>query len=304
MDQPLEKSDLPEIGNEIKQRIRDEVGEYISVSIGIGPNRFLAKTAAGLHKPDGLDMITKDNAVEVYRALTLPDLHGINVRNIARLNRVGIFTVEAFYSANYTQLRSAFQSILAYYWYLRLRGWEIDNFKTTRRTFSHSYVLHHPVQRFEDIAPIFQKLVERAGTRMRRHEYATRGIHVSVLYEDRYKNRYYWHLGKKLHKVLFDSHDMYKESVRILLKSPHKDSVRKLAVTFFALEKMHHTQLELFEDVDKKKSFVDAVDTINDRWGNLTITPARMLNTQEKAPDTIAFGGVKELTDVSKLQRS
>jgi DNA polymerase-4 len=45
---------LIKIGYEIKRRVREEIGEYMMINVGIGPNRFLAKTAAGLHKPDGL----------------------------------------------------------------------------------------------------------------------------------------------------------------------------------------------------------------------------------------------------------
>ncbi|MDQ6659792.1 MAG: DNA polymerase IV, partial [Chloroflexota bacterium] len=53
----LFKKPLTEIAREMKQRMRLEIGEWISCSIGIAPNRFLAKLAASLHKPDGLDVI-------------------------------------------------------------------------------------------------------------------------------------------------------------------------------------------------------------------------------------------------------
>src|SRR5690606_26981582 len=57
--------DLVEIGYEIKQRLKDEIGVWMRCNIGIATNRFLAKTAAGLHKPDGLDVITSHNIRDV-----------------------------------------------------------------------------------------------------------------------------------------------------------------------------------------------------------------------------------------------
>ena len=54
----MQQRDLVDIGHEIKQRLRNEIGCAMRCNVGIGTNRFLAKMAASLHKPDGLDVIT------------------------------------------------------------------------------------------------------------------------------------------------------------------------------------------------------------------------------------------------------
>src|SRR5262249_1701420 len=77
---------LVEVGHEIKAEVKAALGEYVTVNVGIGPNRFLAKVAAGLHKPDGLDVIGGTTLEDVYSRLSLVDLPGINVRYEARLN--------------------------------------------------------------------------------------------------------------------------------------------------------------------------------------------------------------------------
>ncbi|MFH1648871.1 MAG: DNA polymerase IV, partial [Patescibacteria group bacterium] len=78
---PAYKKGMFSVGKEIKKRIKNEVGEWITVSVGVGPNRFLAKTASGLNRPDGLDEINENNHVEVFRSLKLTDLCGIAERN-------------------------------------------------------------------------------------------------------------------------------------------------------------------------------------------------------------------------------
>lgn len=95
----------------------------MTCSIGIAPNRFLAKTAANLHKPDGLDVITFEDLIAVYACLSLCDLCEINTRFEARLNACGILPPLDFLAALLEVLtKQVFQSIVGYHWYLRQHG--------------------------------------------------------------------------------------------------------------------------------------------------------------------------------------
>lgn len=95
--QLLHPRPLTEIGLEIKNQLKASLGEWMTCNVGIGPNRFLAKLAAGLHKPDGLDVINQHNLLTTYSRLELTDLTGINVRYQARLNAAGIFNPLEFF---------------------------------------------------------------------------------------------------------------------------------------------------------------------------------------------------------------
>lgn len=280
---------------EIKQRIKSEIGEAITVSVGIGPNRFLAKVASNLHKPDGLDEINKDNFLKVYSSLSLTDLCGIKARNMLRLNSMGIFSVLDFFKAPLWKLKAAFESIAGYYWHLRLHGWEIDDAIFARRSYGNSYALPKPFEKPEDLSPILQKLVVKMSSRLRKAGYKTKGIHLAISYRD----GSFWHRGQKTFKVLFDSRDIYKRAYGLLLESPYKKPVREIAVSCFNLTKDNLLQLDFFEDMEKKTNLVEAVDGINERWGNFVLTPASMLGTDKFVPDRIAFGGVKELEEFS-----
>jgi DNA polymerase-4 len=290
---PAYQKGMHNVAREIKQRIKREVGDWLTISVGIAPNRFLAKVAAGLRKPDGLDEINKNNFWQVYEFLQLTDLFGIKTRNAARLNSVGVFSVLDFYKASLMRLKAAFLSINAYYWYLRLRGWEIDDVEFGRRSYGNSYALPKPLVTPEKLSPILSKLVEKMGSRLRRAGYKARGIHVSLLYRD----WGFWHKGITYPRVFYDSRDIYKEAYKIMSFSPYKKPVRNLAVSVFDLIQSESSQLELFEDVVRKERLVKSVDKVNERWGDFVITPARMLSAKSDVPDRIAFGGVKELEE-------
>jgi DNA polymerase-4 len=291
---PAQRKGITEVALEIKQRIKDEIGEWLTVSVGIGPNRFLAKTGAGLHKPDGLDLIDKNNYLEIYGKLGLMDLCGIKSKNAIRLNNMGIFSVLDFYYSPIWKLKSAFKSILGYYWYLRLHGFEIDDVDFNRSSYGNSFALPKPLVTPEELAPILQKLTEKMGFRMRKAGFRGRGVHLSILFRD----FDHWHKGITCPDFLFDSRDIYKIAFRLMLRCPYRKPVRELAVSCFDLQKALHLQMSLLEDLVKKENVVKAVDGINERWGNFVITPATMLGMEDVVLDRIAFGGVKELEEI------
>jgi DNA polymerase-4 len=291
-------SPMHRVALEIKKRIKSEVGEWLRVSVGIAPNKYLAKVASSLHKPDGLDEINKDNFFDCYLGLRLIDLPWIKARNALRLNSVGIFSVQDFYNASYQQLKGAFGSALAHYWFLRLRGWEADSIEPSRRSYGNSYALPKPLVGLDKLSPILSKLVEKTSFRLRSAGLVARGVGVMVSY----RNGGFWHKTQRLSKEVFLSLDIYKEALRILSLSPLGLPVRELAVCCFALRKAGYMQLDIFEDLEKKRHLSEAVDRLNNRFGNFVVTPARMALCDSGAvPDRIAFGQPAESTPQALL---
>lgn len=278
----LEIKTMHDIGLEIKNRIKKEIGKYLTVSIGIGSSRFIAKTASNLQKPDGLEEINHKNFLDVYSRLELTDLNGIASRNKLRLNLVGIRTVLDFHESPLWKLKAAFSSVNGYYWYLRLRGYEADSVEFARKSFGNSFALPNPNM---NLLPILQRLCEKTGSRLRSAGYVSHGIHVSLYF----KNHTYWHEGHKLNLPIFDSKDIYKYAKNILQKAPHLPP-HTLAVSCFNLDKSKNLQTLLFEDIIKKKNLVNAVDIVNNSFGDFTIHPVRMLEAKDLVKDRVAFG--------------
>jgi len=289
---PSFKIGLHQAGKEIKQKIKEDIGDWLTVSIGIGPNRFLAKLAANLKKPDGLEEINSQNYQQIYSKLTLVDLNGIKTANAVRLNNVGIHTLGDFYQAPVSQLRSAFKSILGYYWYLRLRGWEIDDVEFSRKSYGNMYSLPMSLSEPQELSPLLHKLVEKCSFRMRRAGFSAMGVHVALLYRD----HSFWHHGGTVHREpLFNANDIYNYAYRIMVSSPYRKPVANLSVSLFDLKKSDFSQLDLFNEIAKKINLTRAVDKIKEKWGDYVITPAMMLGTEDNVPDRVAFGNIKEL---------
>jgi DNA polymerase-4 len=277
------------VAKEIKQRIKNEIGEWLTVSIGISTNRYLAKIASNLHKPDGLDMITAQNIEHILCSLTLEELTGIKEGYGERLRRRGILSPLAMYRASSTILSVAFGSKIGYDWWLMLHGWESDLYtRDETKTIGHSYALPKSYLTSDvRLHQILSQLVEKMGNRLRDGHYIAGGIRVSVLFAD----HTYWNHGEKLVHALFASRDLYYASLTILAKAPKK-SVKLLAVSCYFLSDETREQLELFDSSGRKRALTRALDDICNRWGEFTVIPARMLAMEHRVQDRIAFGGV------------
>lgn len=285
---PTLNRSLINIGKEIKKRFREEIGEWISCNVGIGTNRFLAKTAAGLHKPDGLDVIDHKNIEEVLKKLTLIDLNGINIHFEYRLNQAGIYTPLDFFKTPDDILRKVvFKSIVGHYWFLRLHGFEVDDFKSIRKSFGQEYSLQKKTKDLEDLKKIIMKLCEKMGRRLRESENCASGFHLGLVYDD----WTYWHKGHKFSEPSYTTSELFLKIMTIFFHQPTNKTVSKVAVSCFDLQPLSNMTLNLFEtDIERKRSLSKALDKINNRFGEFTVVPAIMIDMKDTVIDRIAFG--------------
>ncbi|MFZ2152479.1 MAG: hypothetical protein WAV41_00275 [Microgenomates group bacterium] len=286
--------DLFFVSRQIKEKIRQQIGEWLTVSIGLGPNRFLAKVASNLKKPDGLEIINIDNYQSVYSRLELMDLHGINTHLCARLHAGNIFNVSDFLTSDISHLRSVFHSVNSYYWYLRLRGYEIDSIDFGRKSFGNMYSLPQKFSSLDKLSPVLHKLVAKTSFRLRSSGHHARGFYLGLLYSD----HTFWHHRYSCPQPIFSETDVYRIFHRLLLRSPLTQKVANIAITCFDLRQDNTTQLDLFNVISKKICLSTAMDDINRRYGSFVISSAGMIGTQSLVPDRIGFGNIDSLTDI------
>jgi DNA polymerase-4 len=112
------------IGQQIKAAIKDEIG--LTASVGIAGNKFLAKLASDLDKPDGFVVITKDNAQQILDPLPVRRIWTVGKVAEQKLNAAGLKTIAQLRSVEFDSLKNLIgSSIAAETIYNRARG--IDN---------------------------------------------------------------------------------------------------------------------------------------------------------------------------------
>ncbi len=329
LERQLHNKAMLDIGNDMKAKIKERLGEWVTVNIGIAPNRFLAKYAAGFGKPDGMMLIDHTNVRAMYEGVTLVDLPGINTRFRARLRQVGIYTPLEFLEADMNTLtKRVFKSINGYHWYMKLRGYETEDYQTQRRSIGHQVALSDKTRDLSKLERLLMKLSEKTGRRLRKNNLYATGIHLHLsfdVYHDAVRthdqpvkeaggfnlhNFRKWSHGEKVAHRLYSTADIYDAAKRLLYQADIPLNVKVLSITVFGLEDWDPVQMSLFEQNDDwgreigdsnyrsyeaGKRVSDAVDAINNRYGEFIVTPATMLDMSGEILDRIAFGQIRDM---------
>ena len=177
---------VKEIAKGIKKRLREEVGDWMTCSVGIAENKLLAKLASGLQKPDGLVMIDDKNKDEILNKIELTDFCGIGRRIETRLNNMGICTVKQLRKCCYQDLIKEFKSY-GHKLYLMARG--EDNSKVVpywylkdEKSMGHNFTLPKDIWKLEEIKAVILQLSERVGRRLRRGGFGGRCVSLVLRY--------------------------------------------------------------------------------------------------------------------------
>lgn len=302
----IQGRDMEDIGREIKQRLKDEVGCAMRCNVGIATNRFLAKTAAGLHKPDGMDVLTSHNIRQVFSTLKLTDLTGIAERNEHRLNAVGIYTPLQFLDADAELLaKVVFKSVCGYDWHQRLRGWEVDDVSYDLKTCGRQYVLEQRNLPRAQVLARLHTLAESTGAKMRGQHKCARGVGVYARLQGAQglggsnsrwgRKGNYWHQKYLAPLPFFSDKAIWAIASRLFAGVPAGD-VREIGIHVYHLSDSIGDQLSLFGDeLAREQQVTQAIDEINQRYGERTIHAADTLRSSSLVKTKIPFGSTRYL---------
>ncbi len=290
-----EEANAVRLGQQIKQAIYAQVGEVLHSSVGIAPNRFLAKTASNMQKPDGLVVIRQSELPERLYGLKLGALNGIGRAMEQRLNRLGIHSVEQLCAASRDTLRRAWGGVEGERYYARLRGEVMASAPTQRSSVGHSHVLAPELRDPDSALAVLYRLLHKAAMRLRHYGYCAGG------------------LGLHLHYLKSDAgHPRWVDQARF---SPHADTLKfnpvlaelwqcrppdpapilKVGVTLTHLVEHSQVTRDLFDPDDQHETLNSVLDQINQRYGPNTLYFGGAHRGRGAAPMRIAFSHVPEL---------
>lgn len=281
----MQQRDLVEIGYEIKQRLKDEIGCWMRCNVGISTNRFLAKQAAGLHKPDGLDVLTSHNIREVFSQLSLQDLTGIAGANEHRLNAVGIYTPLDMLDASADTLHVAFKSIAGEQWHQRLRGWEVDDADHDLKSCGRQYVLERVDLTTQEKCVRLHALCEGVGAKLRHNKKVARGVKLYA----RLREGGAWQAHELCPLPFYSDAAIWAVARRLFMGAP--SGVKMISVVCYNLADDDDSQLSLFGDeLARERQITWAIDEVNARYGEHALHAASTLPVGDIVKTKIPFG--------------
>lgn len=269
-----------EIGKKIKQRIKKEFG--LNSTVGIGPNKLIAKLASDISKPDGLMFITPETIPDILEKLPVEELWGIGKKTMKKLNSLGIYTCGQLGRTPVSFLRDRFGIIGER---LRLMGMgifsaEIDCEGEEAKSVGHSMTLPHDIWHEKDIRAYILKLSEMVGNRARRYSLMGNVISVTI----RYKNFETFSRQSRTVTHTNDTHIIYNKAMRIIDGIKLKAPIRLLGISISGLTGSERPeQLQLLREHSKRYDLLRAMDSINDRYGGSTLSWAGYITQRSRS---------------------
>ena len=279
-----------EVGKRVKRAIRERAGEWMRCSVGIAPNRLLAKVAADMQKPDGLTVLRKEDLPDRLLGLKLNDFPGIGPQMEKRLQLAGVADVRQFVNLSADELSRIWGSrLMGKAWYQRLRGEDVPDAPTRTRSVGHSRVLEPDARNERDARAILVRLIHKAAARLRHVERCAGSVRLSVSYLGREK----WKAGHRVEPCQ-DTLTLIREVMPLWDRRPAGVPL-KVGIVFADLVHERNVPRPLFGPNDRLRELAKAMDAANAQCGRQAVYFGGMYGKGDAVSTRIAFGTVPDL---------
>ena len=259
-------------GQSLKDAIREETD--LIASVGIAPNKFLAKLASDLEKPDGLTLLRREDIPRRVWPLPAKRIWGVGEKTNGRLAVFGYRTIGAIARADLKKLSQEFGERLARHLYDLAQGRDDRPVEPARKVQSIGREITFPkdLHTTEEAKRALLQLSEEVGWRLRRAGERAHTIHLKLRLGD---------FSTFTRQRTFDvplcyDEDLYEAVCALFdaLKRP-PGGIRLLGLSTSGFDAVG--EMSLFDDNQKKERLYSAIDTLRRRYGENILTRAPLL---------------------------
>ncbi len=271
----------------IKKRLKNEIGEYVTASVGISHNKMLSKLGSGMRKPNGVFEINKDNLADVYKEVKLSDICGIGRRIEARLNQMGIYSLVQLSKCPLNYLIAEFGESEGHFLFNVGRGVDPSDVIPYSqflgvKSVGRNYCLSQNEFDMRKATQNVYELCEEVALKLRRLDKKARGVGFYFRGDKDIS-------GRKTFDNYIDSGKELFESIQLILNQEsgiknysysflipnslfiNLNYLRQVNIWTFSLKDADSVPLSIFETEQKNQKITKVIDNINEKYGDHTI---------------------------------
>lgn len=272
---------IENVANSIKKDIKNKFGEYITCSIGVAPNKLIAKLVSEINKPNGLFIANEKNLEKILQNISLRDFCGIGHKIEIKLNKLGVYNVSDLQKIDINILYNEFGNVSGSFLKNASLGISYDNVshiskKRKPKSISHQHTLYKNTKNKKIIKSNITRLATMVVSRLRKHNMKTSKVSLWI----RDSNKISYGENISISRYIDTNYEIFK-IVNILfdklyIKIKTKE-IRLVAIGLSDLKEKNNISNTLFiEDVIQER-LNQTIDDINNRFGRFTIVQANTL---------------------------
>ena len=261
------------IAKEIKRRVFDEL--QLTISAGLAPNKFLAKMASDLQKPNGLVIVEHGSEQDFLQGLPIEKLWGVGEVTAKSLRASGIFTIGQLAQLPESALKPFFGQASNVVYHL-VRGEDdrpvIPQHEAKSIGAEETFPLN--LTDTDDMRTMLTALADRVGSRLRQEKLAAWTITLKL----RYGNFQTVTRQRKLANPTQADEIIYRTAWELLVQQPNLSAgIRLLGVSASHFEPADRSTVSLFDDREEKGRHISSVmDRMREKFGPAALVPGRL----------------------------
>ncbi len=275
-------SDIVSYLKKMQKHIKDTLN--LGCSIGVAPNKFLAKMASDMHKPMGFTILRKRDVSKMLWPLDIKDMYGVGNKTAPRLKEVGIFTIGDLANCqnNYEVMKILGKN---YYVYVNLANGiddsEVIDYEVDAKSIGNSTTFYNDLIEENEIKKELKELAKSVSRRICLVSNLAFGISITIKFND------FTHINRsmKVDEPICNDDEIYLKALKLLENNYYYDKpIRLLGITLYDLKEKKDIirQMNIFEiNIDNKENIDKIIERLNDLVGDKVFKKASEVSNDD-----------------------